>query len=177
MKVVFDELYDRYHQDLYQFIFYMVKNKETAEDLIQEVYLKILKSLGTYNGDSSEKTWIFAIARHTTIDYFRSQKRKRNRISEFFDWYGQGHLLEDEEPLPDELVVLNDEMQAIYRCLDKCTIDQRSVLLLRYINQFSIQDTADILGFSISKVRTTQHRGLKVLRKYLTEDQKGGDAS
>ncbi|WP_188453824.1 RNA polymerase sigma factor SigX [Virgibacillus oceani] len=177
MKVVFERLYDSYHHELFQFIFYMVKNRQVAEDLVQEVYIKVLKSLDTFKGDSSEKTWIFSIARYTTIDYFRSQKRKRSRIAEFFDWHEKGDSLYDQSPLPDELTVKNEEMKLIYRNLDKCTIDQKSVLILRYIQSFSIQETADVLGFSLSKVKTTQHRGLKTLRKLLTENQeKEGDA-
>ncbi|WP_099158397.1 RNA polymerase sigma factor SigX [Virgibacillus ndiopensis] len=177
MKVIFEKLYDSYHQDLFQFIFYMVKNKQVAEDLVQEVYIKVLKSLDTFKGDSSEKTWIFSIARHTTIDYFRSQKRKRNRIAEFFDWHEKGELLQDQNHLPDEIAIKNEEITQIYNHLDKCTVDQKSVLILRYLHSFSIQETADILGFSLSKVKTTQHRALKALRKLLTEnEEKRGDA-
>ncbi|PAV29526.1 RNA polymerase sigma factor SigX [Virgibacillus profundi] len=176
MKVVFEEFYEKYHQDLFQFVFYMVKDKQLTEDLVQEIYIKVLKSYKTFKGESSEKTWLFSIARHVTIDYFRSQSRKRKRIMEFFDWGEKGQLIQDLKPLPDELAVQNEEIQTVYRYLDKCTVDQKSVLILRYIQSFSIQETAEILNFSESKVKTTQHRGLKVLKKHLAEDQmKGGD--
>lgn len=51
MKAIFQDLYDRYHQDLYQFIYYMVKNRTTAEDLVQEVYIKVFKSYDTFKGE------------------------------------------------------------------------------------------------------------------------------
>ncbi|MFC4557420.1 RNA polymerase sigma factor SigX [Virgibacillus kekensis] len=176
MKAVFEKIYDEYHQDLYQFIFYMVKDKETCEDLVQEVYIKVINSYDSFKGDSSKKTWLFSIARHVTIDYFRRKKRKRKRISEFFDWGEKGHLLQDQKPLPEEIAIQNEAVQNVYRYLDKCTDDQKSVLILRYIHSFSIQETADILNFTPSKVKTTQHRGLKVLRNYLNEEQqRGGD--
>ncbi|WP_174613634.1 RNA polymerase sigma factor SigX [Virgibacillus ihumii] len=178
MKAVFEELYEKYHQDLYQFIFYMVKDKEVCEDLIQEVYIKVLRSYDSFKGDSSEKTWLFSIARHVTIDFFRSLKRKRNRIAGYFDWNENDRYLSDQKPLPDEIAEQNEKIKRMYFYLDKCTPEQKSVLILRYIQSFSIQETAEILGFSISKVKTTQHRGLKRLKKWMIEaNQKGGDGS
>lgn len=172
MKVVFEEMYDRYHRDLFQFIFYMVKDKQVSEDLIQEVYIKVLKSYDSFKGESSEKTWLFSIARHVTYDYFRLQNRKRKRIMEFFDWSEKGERLQDQLPLPEEIVIQSEETKRVYKYLDKCTVDQKSVLILRYIQSFSIQETADILNFSISKVKTTQHRGIKALRNYLINTER-----
>ncbi len=155
----------------------MVKDKQTCEDLVQDVYIKVMQSYGSFKGDSSEKTWLFSIARHITIDYFRKQKRKRKRILEFFDWHEKGQFIPDQHALPDEIAVQNDMIQTVYYYLDKCTPDQKSVLLLRYLQAFSIQETAEILNFSVSKVKTTQHRGLKQLRNYMNaEQQEGGDA-
>lgn len=178
MEVTFDSIsiYDNYHQELYRFIFYMVKDKEVTEDLVQEVYIKVLKSLDTFKGNSSKKTWLFSIARYTTTDYFRSQKRMKARVLDFFDWGEKGESLEDKKPLPEELIIENKQMQLVYRYLDKCSIDQRSVLILRFIQSFSIRETAEILNFTESKVKTTQHRGLKVVKKlllYSTDQQEG----
>ncbi|CDQ39772.1 MULTISPECIES: RNA polymerase sigma factor SigX [Virgibacillus] len=174
MKIVFDQLYDNYHHDLYQFIFYMVKDKSTTEDLVQEVYIKVLKSHKSFKGESSIKTWLFSIARHVTIDYFRKQTRRKKRILSFFDWSVKEELVEDHAFLPEELAIQNEEIQAIYQCLDHCTFDQKSVIILRYIQSFSIKETAEILNFTESKVKTTQHRGLKELRKQLEFRSKGG---
>ncbi|WP_186577842.1 RNA polymerase sigma factor SigX [Aquibacillus kalidii] len=175
MRTAFDEFYDNYHKDLYQFMFYMVKNKHQTEDLIQEVYIKVLNSYDTFKGESSEKTWLFSIARHVTIDFFRKQQRKRNRIMDFFDWGEKGDLIKDQEPLPDEVAIMNDEMRRIYNCLDHCTIDQKSVIILRFIQSFTIQETAETLGWSVSKVKTTQHRAMKALKDLLENSDRGED--
>ncbi|UOQ93618.1 RNA polymerase sigma factor SigX [Halobacillus shinanisalinarum] len=167
MKPFFDEFYDKYHRDLFQFIYYMVKNRQAAEDLTQEVYIKVLQSYQSFDGRSSEKTWLFSIARHVAIDYFRKQGTKRKRIMDFFNWEEKGESLKDGEPLPDEVVELSDQMREVYKALDQCTLDQKSVIILRYIQGMSIQETADILQFSDSKVKTTQHRGMQALKKRL----------
>jgi len=177
MKAVFNKIYDEFHQDLFQFIFYMVKDKYLTEDLLQEVYIRVLKSYKNFKGESSLKTWLFSIARHVTIDHFRAKERKRKRILEFFDWNEKGQNIKDDHPLPEEMAIQNEEVKQIYKYLDKCTPDQKSVLILRYIQSFSIKETADILNFSVSKVKTTQHRGLKTLRKHIEENQRrGGDS-
>lgn len=165
MRLVFEEIYDQYHHDLYRFIFYMVKDPQVTEDLVQEVYMKVIHSYESFRGESSQKTWLFSIARHVTIDYFRSQKRKRKRISDYFDWDTNSKVLQDPLPLPEEIILHDDEMQRIYRLLDRLTKDQKSVLILRFIQEFTIKETADILGFSESKVKTTQHRALRRLKK------------
>ncbi|KAB8138368.1 sigma-70 family RNA polymerase sigma factor [Gracilibacillus oryzae] len=164
MKATFDDLYHKYHQDLYQFVFYMVKNKQEAEDIIQEVYIRVLKSYDKFNGDSSEKTWLFSIARHVSYDYFRKLKRKRSRFLSFFNWSEAGETLPSHNPIPEEVAVLDDEMKHLYYALDKCTPDQKHVIILRYLQEFSIQETSEILGWSTSKVKTTQHRAIKLLQ-------------
>lgn len=167
MDSVFDELYTKYHHDVFQFIFYMVKNREQAEDLVQEVYIRVLRSYKNFEGKSSEKTWLFSIARNVTIDYFRKQKGWKERIAEKFDWSTK--QVKDTNLIPEEIAVFQEEVQNIYKCLDFCTIDQRMVIIMRYIHELSIAETADALGWTESKVKTTQHRALKVLRKHMEE--------
>ncbi|WP_181349975.1 RNA polymerase sigma factor SigX [Thalassobacillus sp. CUG 92003] len=174
MKAVFERLYDHYHRDVFQFILYMVKNRDLAEDLVQDVYIKVMKSYDSFNGKSSEKTWLFSIARHVTIDHFRKQKRTRERIMEFFDWGEQGERLKDNEPLPEEITIQKEEMKKVYRGLDYCTVNQKSVIILRFIQSMSIEETAAILGWSESKVKTTQHRGMKALKEQLEKLEEEG---
>jgi len=163
MEESFHKIYENYHQDIFQFILYMVKDRDLAEDLVQEVYIKVLKSYHRFEGRSSEKTWLFSIARHVAIDYFRKQKTLRQRILEKFDL--DNVILVDEKPLPEEIAIEREEIQLLYKALDKCNMNQRSVLILRFLKDLSIAETAEVLGWTESKVKTTQHRALKVLKK------------
>lgn len=61
MEETFQKIYDQYHQDLFQFLFYMVKDKNQAEDLVQEVYIRVLHSYETFEGRSSEKPGFFRL--------------------------------------------------------------------------------------------------------------------
>ncbi len=163
MDSVFEDLYHKYHQDVFQFLVYMVQNREQAEDLVQEVYIRVLKSYETFEGKSSEKTWLFSIAKNVAIDHFRKQRNWKDRILEKFDWGKQE--LKSSEALPEEITLANEEIQALYKCLQNCSTDYRLVIIMRYIQELSIIETAEVLGWTESKVKTTQHRAIKALRE------------
>ena len=173
MDSVFDDLYSKYHHDVFQFLFYMVKDRELAEDLVQEVYIRVLKAYDRFEGKSSEKTWLFSIARNVAIDSFRKQKGWKQRIIEKFDW--STNQVRDRNPIPEEITIQNENIQLMYQCLDQCTIDQRMVIIMRYLQELSIQETAEALDWTESKVKTTQHRALNALKKHMGEiTVKGG---
>jgi RNA polymerase sigma-70 factor, ECF subfamily len=165
MDSVFDQLYQKYHQDLFRFLFYMVKNREQAEDLVQEVYIRVLKAYSSFEGKSSEKTWLFSIAKNVAIDHFRKQKGWKNWLTEKFD--PSTAQIKDHSPLPEEVAEQREEIQKMYRCLDQCTVDQKMVIILRYIHELSISETAEALSWTESKVKTTQHRAIKALKKHM----------
>ncbi|NKE04930.1 RNA polymerase sigma factor SigX [Mesobacillus selenatarsenatis] len=167
MNSVFDELYQKYHHDVFQFLFYMVKSRELAEDLVQEVYIRVLKAYDRFEGKSSEKTWLFSIAKNVAIDHFRKQKGWKQRLLESFDM--SARQVRDDQPLPEEMALQSEEIQMMYKCLDQCTVDQRMVIIMRYIHELSISETAEALSWTESKVKTTQHRGLKTLKKLMEE--------
>ena len=162
MNSVFEGLYKKYHQDVYQFLIYMVQNRQQAEDLVQEVYIRVLKSYENFEGKSSEKTWIFSIAKNVAIDHFRKQKNWKNRIMEKFDW-NRNDLTDDGVPI-EEIAIANEEIRVLYECLKRCSTDYRLVIIMRYLQELSISETSEVLGWSESKVKTTQHRAIKWLR-------------
>lgn len=147
----------------------MVKNREQAEDLVQEVYIRVLNSYHRFEGKSSEKTWLFSIARNVAIDHFRKQKGWKQRMIEKFDWSTQ--QVKDLRPIPEEIATQNEEIQLMYHCLDQCTVDQRMVLVMRFIQDLSITETATALNWTESKVKTTQHRALKAVRMHMEKSE------
>lgn len=165
MDSVFEKLYKKYNHNVFQFLFYMVRNKEQAEDLVQEVFIRVLKSYERFEGRSSEKTWIFSIARNVAFDFFRKQLGWKQRLLERFNLSIK--QVKDENPLPDEITIHKETIKLVYDCLNYCSMDQRTVIILRFLYDLSIAETAEILGWTESKVKTTQHRSLKIIRKHL----------
>ncbi|SDZ12721.1 RNA polymerase sigma-70 factor, ECF subfamily [Evansella caseinilytica] len=169
----FERLYETYHHTLFQYLFYMVRNREIAEELVQEVYIKVLHSYQSFQGKSSEKTWLYSVAKHVGIDWIRSQTRKKRKWEgKQFEWSEREFEIQDHSPLPEEILVQKDEIQQIYQTLKMCTEDQQQVIILRYIQMLSISETADVLGWTESKVKTTQHRAIKALKQHLENSYK-----
>ncbi|WP_456274186.1 RNA polymerase sigma factor SigX [Bacillus sp. AK031] len=164
MDSVFEELYSKYHQDVFQFLIYTVRSRQLAEDLVQEVYVRVLKSHKNFEGKSSEKTWLFSIAKNVAIDHYRKQKGWKGKILEKFDW---SQPIKDEKDIPEEVAMQKEDVRNLYECIDKCTTDQRMVITMRYIQDLSISETAEALEWTESKVKTTQHRAIKSLKKMM----------
>lgn len=165
---IFHRLYDTYHQDVFQFLIYLVKNRSVAEDLSHEVYVRVLKSYDRFEGKSSEKTWLFAIAKNVAIDYFRKNTVRAARTFDAFDW--ETNQLVSPTKSPESFVELNDELRELLEALEKCTGDQKMVVIMRYFQELSIAETAEILNWTEGKVKTTQHRAIKHLREILTKE-------
>lgn len=163
---IFHRLYDAYHQDVFQFLIYMVKNRSVAEDLSHEVYVRVLKSYERFQGRSSEKTWLFAIAKNVAIDYFRKNSVRSSHTFDAFNW--ETESLVSPSKTPEVLTELNDEMRQLLDALEECTGDQKMVIVMRYFQELSIAETAAILNWTEGKVKTTQHRAINKLREILT---------
>jgi RNA polymerase sigma-70 factor, ECF subfamily len=167
MRKQFNELYEKFHHEIFRFILYMVKDREQAEDLVQEVYIKVLDAYSRFRGQSSERTWIYSIARHVAIDWLRQQQRRKKKGLFQLSNEAEELLVKDDKPLPDEIIAQNETTQLLYQSLDECSVDQKSVIIMRFIEDFSISETAEILNWTESKVKTTQHRAIKRLKKVL----------
>lgn len=169
---VFHRLYEEYHHDVFQFLIYLVKNRHLSEDLMHEVYIRVFRAYDRFEGKSSEKTWLFSIAKNVAIDHFRKTAVRKKHSMEFFDWETQ--QLVSTERIPEEVSMLNEDKILLYKTLDTCTGDQKMVIIMRFFQDLSIAETADILGWTEGKVKTTQHRAIKALREKLIAKE-GGD--
>lgn len=157
----FDRLYELYYNDLYQYVFYSVSNQAQAEDLTQEVFIRALLAYERFRGDSSEKTWLFAIARRAVVDWYR--KKNREVLFDFTNWKEPP----SKEQLPDELMEAGEDTKALYRGINKLKANYRDVVILRSIQDLSIKETAEIMGWNVTKVKVTHHRALKKLKEIL----------
>lgn len=164
---IFHRLYDEYHQDLFRFLIYLTKNRTVAEDLAHEVYVRVLKSYDRFESRSSEKTWLLAIAKNVAFDYFRKQNVRKKHQFEHFDW--ETEQLVSDQPSPEFYMETRDDAELLMEQLDRCTGDQKMVVVLRYYQQLSIAEAALVLGWTEAKVKTTQHRALKRLKDLFKE--------
>jgi RNA polymerase sigma-70 factor, ECF subfamily len=159
-REIISEWFFKYNQDVYDFLVYYTGTTD-VEDLVQEVFIKASKGLDSFKGDSSPKTWLITIARHLVIDQARIKKNKiwKQRMS-FDESIGVAG-----GDIPEKILLLNEEKQLLYRAIQELRTNYRDVVILRGIKQFSVAETAEILHWKESKVRTNYHRALRALSK------------
>jgi RNA polymerase sigma-70 factor, ECF subfamily len=162
-KEEIERWYDEHSDALLKFILMLVKDYQQAEDLTHETFVKAYLSYNLFQQNASEKTWLFRIAHNVTIDYFRKQK-PTSLLKDF--------LLSKKDParLPQEMIELKETSLELYQALGKLKDSHRKVILLRKVQGFSVKDTATILGWSESKVKSAQFRAIPALRKQLVKD-------
>jgi RNA polymerase sigma-70 factor, ECF subfamily len=152
-KEIIRSMYDLYSNDVYRFAWSHLGDASEAHDVVQEVFLRAYRSLNHYRHDASAKTWLMTIARNYIFDFLRKKKTERK------------HLAEADIPdavdtqLPVELLM---EVEA---ALGQLSDEYREVVVLRHIENLSVQHTAKILGWSEKKVHNTTHRAIMKLRE------------
>ena len=150
-NAAFDTLLGRYKSSVYSYIYYIVQDKELAEDIFQETFVKVIVTIkqGGYTENGKFKAWIMRIAHNLVIDSFR-QERSENTISNDeveVDLFNNRDLCE--ETIEDSLVrrqVLSDVRKLVKHLPD----NQREVLEMRYYQDLSFKEIADLTGVSIN---------------------------
>jgi RNA polymerase sigma-70 factor (ECF subfamily) len=160
---VIREWYSHYSNSIFSYILLMTHEHQLAEDLTHETFIKAYKKYDSFKGDSSPKTWLFSIARNTTIDYVRKRKPV-SYIKEIFS------LKPDKGPLPDEIVQIKESSRELFEALSQLKKTYRDVIILRKVKEFSTKETAEILNCSESKVKSTLNRAIPALEKQLLKE-------
>ncbi|UOE95810.1 RNA polymerase sigma factor [Alkalihalobacillus sp. LMS39] len=151
-------VYHLYVNDVYRFIVSFTKSQEVAEDLTQEVFIRLCKALKTFKGQAELKTYVFSIARHVVFDHYRKRKR-RARIQEYLL-----KALTFPQKTTEEIVEQRESLSEVYVALNQLKPKFKMVVILRGLQEFSIKETAEIMGCTESNVKVLYHRGIKQLR-------------
>ncbi|MED4015577.1 RNA polymerase sigma factor [Sutcliffiella cohnii] len=152
------EWFYQYNKDIYHFLLYYVGSGD-IDDLVQEVFIRAIKSFDTYQSKSSEKTWLFSIARNVGIDEIRRRKRARVKTALRFTSFEQ-----KEEQTPELMLKWSENNRDLYKVINSLKSNYRDVIILRALKELSVPETADILNWNENKVRITYHRALKALK-------------
>jgi RNA polymerase sigma-70 factor (ECF subfamily) len=156
-----EKLYDEYYRDVYHFSLYFTNNKQDAEDITQETFMKVMKNLHQLKDENKKKTWIISIAKNTAVDLMRKQKL-RNILPQ---------IIKGNQQLPVKMnhsrMIQQENWEDIQHALLKLKSHYRSIVILRVLKELSVKETADILGCNELKVRVDLHRALNKLRNEL----------
>ncbi len=149
----FAQLYDRFVDKIYRYIYYKVGSLSDAEDLTAQVFLKAWEAIGTYQWTERPfSAWLYRIAHNLVVDYFRT-KRDLSSLDEL-------PSLEERGPSLEELTQRHLTADTLRRAIARLTPDQQQVILLRFLEGYSTEQVAQIMGKQPGAVRTLQHRAL-----------------
>ena len=170
-NAAFDTLLGRYKSSVYSYIYYIVQDKELAEDIFQETFVKVIVTIkqGGYTENGKFKAWIMRIAHNLVIDSFR-QERSENTISNDeveVDLFNNRDLCE--ETIEDSLVrrqVLSDVRKLVKHLPD----NQREVLEMRYYQDLSFKEIADLTGVSINTALGRMRYAILNMRRMAEEN-------
>jgi len=165
----FPILLNRHLPSVYRLVFGLVLDKQVAEDVTQEVFIKAWKKIKSFKPEYSFKTWLFSIARNSAIDYLR--QKKDIVFSEFDNEAGDNVIadtLADSEPLPDEAFQKLEEAGVLVDSLKKLLPLYREILILRYTNGLSLVEISSLLKRPLETVKSQHRRGLLHLKAFLT---------
>ncbi len=162
----FGELHDRYALRVFRFVYGRVGNRQDAEDLTSEVFLRAWRSLHRYRSRGYPfSAYLFRIARNLLVDHYRRDKKCEQEVRQ------AGNGLRGMVSNLDDVMILKQEYDSLHAALEQMREDYRDVLLLRFVSGLSSEETAKVMGRSSGAVRVLQHRALKALRNQLGSDE------
>ena len=168
----FDELLARYQGKLFNYIYFIVRSQELAEDLFQETFVKAIMTIqqGRYTASGKFGAWLTRIAHNMIIDSFR-QERSENTIS---NDETDVDLLNDADLCDDniEMQMVNDQtLSDVRRLMDALPDNQREVVYMRYYQDLSFKEIAEIIGVSINTALGRMRYALLNMRRIAEEKQ------
>jgi RNA polymerase sigma-70 factor (ECF subfamily) len=165
-----DALIVRYQHRLLRYLLYLTANREMAEDLFQEVWMRVLTRGAQFNGKARFETWLFTIARNLVIDQRR--KRTMSSLDELFDVGGEDDRpmsfeVADDQPTPFDRFSNVEDREQIAEALLQLDTVYREVLVLRFHEELSLDEIAKVTRAPLSTVKSRLYRGLAAIKPRL----------
>ena len=169
-----DELIVRYQHRLMRYLLYLAGNREMAEDIFQEVWMRVLVRGAQFNGKARFDTWLFAIARNLVIDHRR--KRTMSSLDEMFETGSDDDRpmsveVADSQPTPFDSFSSIEDREHIATALLQLDTLYREVLVLRFHEELTLDEIAKVTRAPLSTVKSRLYRGLAAIKPRLERAQ------
>jgi RNA polymerase sigma-70 factor (ECF subfamily) len=155
-------LFDRYHTPLYNFYSKLTGDRTLSEDLVQEVFLRILKYRQSYQEGTPFRAWIYQIARNARVDHYRKTPK---------------HITFEPEMapavMPKDSAQHSEEAELLHRALMQLPEEKREILILSRFQELKYDEIARLLGCELGTVKTRIHRAIQELRQTFRQLESG----
>jgi len=157
-------LFERHHQSLFGFFVRLTGRREFSEDLVQEVFFRMLKYRHTFQPQNQFRSWMFQVARNVHFDALRKRQREERMIARESE-----QPVESDSHTPDRQAGQAQEIALLQRALARLPVEKREVLLLSRLQNLKYAEVGEILGCDPGAVKVRVHRALKELREIFAE--------
>jgi RNA polymerase sigma-70 factor, ECF subfamily len=147
-------LFDRYHSPLFNFYCKLTGDRTLSEDLVQEVFFRVLKYRQTYRPGTPFRAWVYQIARNARVDHFRKQKPE-------VEW----EVEMSPAIVPTDSAQQKQEAELLHRALLELPEEKREVLVLSRFQELKYEEIARLMGCEVNTVKVRVHRALQELRQ------------
>ena len=159
-------LVDKYRNLVWHMVLRMTNRQEDAEDLCQEVFIRVFKQIGKFRGDSKLSTWIGSIAYNACVDQVRKNKREVLSATDSIGAINQ--LQSDVSPLLSNMD-RNTMKKLVHRIIEDMPLQYRTVITLFHLEEFSYREIEEITGMPEGTVKSYLSRGREIIRRKMTE--------
>ena len=160
------EIFDKYHKKVYSIAYGVVRQREEALDIVQDVFIKLFRSIKNFKGKSHFYTYLYRMVMNTAIDH----KRKAGKqFMPSLDEEGSFQPSDDVEKGPEKVLLQKELEERVKLAMDKLPAEQKAALIFRDVEGFSYQEMAEAMGCSIGTVMSRLHYGRKRMQESLKD--------
>ena len=160
------EIFDKYNKKVYRIAYGVVRQREEALDIVQEVFIKLFHSIKNFKGKSHFYTYLYRMVMNTAIDHARKTGKQ---IISSLDQEGSFQPSDDLEKGPERILLQKELEERVKLAMDKLPAEQRAALIFRDVEGLSYQEMAETMGCSIGTVMSRLHYGRKRMQELLKD--------
>lgn len=172
--IQFNDIFNTYQKPIYNYVLRMVRDKDIAEELSQDIFIKAYNNLSSFRGNSKISTWIYQIATNTCLDFFRTSQYKNSKSTDqlYQDIFTQEIQSDDISKILslEESLIKSEMTECIRDYIESLPGDYRTVIILHDLEGFKNREIAGILNCSLDNVKIRLHRARKRLQTILASN-------
>jgi RNA polymerase sigma-70 factor (ECF subfamily) len=169
----FDSVVEQHQQRIYRLLLGMVRDRDAAQSLTQECFLKAYDARSTYRGEASLTTWLIRIAINLARDYHRNRRLAfwRRLFSGGSDVSELAGRMRAAEPTPEQDLLMKEKVGAVWAAAEELSSQQRAVFVLRFVEEMSLEEIAAATNLKVGTVKIHLFRALGAVRKRMKKWQ------
>jgi len=177
----FEILVKKYEKMIYNLAMTKMRNRENAQDISQECFLRAYKMLRSYKTDSAFSTWIYKICQNLIFDFYRKNKKINTvslSVSDSYDSYDENLKEKDIADIdsdPSEHIIRAEKIEKIREIINSLPEDLREIIILRDLNNTSYTQIAEMLDIELGTVKSRLNRAREKLKEYIIKNNKNGE--